>query len=143
MAAETWLEALQNRIIAQAFEGLTSTASVVIGPPEDGDDVPDFMLGLVDRPGPTDETYGAMSLRPNLTLVMRSEPMKAGPAYTRLEQVYLWLTSGACADVEWEGHGFVRFEPMLAPGRLRLDHKRRTDLTAEVAVWRAYVDQPQ
>lgn len=131
-----WLEDLQVAIVEQGFEGLAHE-NVVIGAPEDGEGVPHFLLGLVDRPGPVDVTYGSTAMRPNLTVVLRSNPMKAGPAYDVLDEVFIWLTSQA--NVTFGESSFLWFEPMLSPGKLRVDNKFRTDLTCEIGVWRAPV----
>lgn len=131
--APLWIEDLQAAIVAQNFLPESGTA-VVIGPPSDDDSIPDLCLGLVDRPGPVDHTYGATYTRPNLTIVCRSAPFAPRAAYLILDDVFLWLTSQA--NVQFGDSKFLWFEGMMSPGRLRLDAKNRTDVTCEIGVWR-------
>lgn len=130
--APVWLEDLRNEIIAEAFIP-ESDKAVVIGPPEDDGSIPDLCIGLVDRPGPVDETYGATYPRPNLTIVVRSEPLRPRAAYNVIMAVFKWAARQA--NVTMGSTSFVRLDPMLAPGRLRLDSKNRTDYTCEFGVW--------
>lgn len=126
-----WLDDLQEAIAAQGF--VDSAEAVVIGPPEDDESLPDLCIGLVDREGPADVTYGAVYGRPNLTIVVRSDVYGAPAAHDVAMSLFLWLTSQA--NVTLGSTRFLYFEPMAWPGRLRLDSKKRTDITAEVGVW--------
>jgi hypothetical protein len=130
----TWHEDLQAYLTGRTYAGVELTAGmVVIGPPEDDDVTPDFVLGLVARPGPVDETYSRIYGRPNLTLVLRSNPGEPAAAYSVLEAIFYDLVDQA--NVKLGATSFLRFEPLAFPDRLRIDSKRRWDYTCEVGVW--------
>lgn len=112
---------------------LVKGRSLVLGPPKDDDAADDLCVGLVDRPGPVDETYGVLYGRPNLTLVVRSAPGAPSAGFELCVAIFNGLTANA--NVTFGATSFVRFEPMAYPARLRLDSQNRIDWTAELGVW--------
>jgi hypothetical protein len=135
----TWHEDLQTHLVGRTYGGVTLTAGqVVIGPPEDDDVTPDLVVGLVARPGPVDETFSRVYGRPNLTVVVRSNPGSPAEAYDVIQGLFYDLTD--LANVTLGATGFLRFEPLSFPDRLRIDSKRRWDYTCELGVW---LDDPR
>lgn len=124
-----------NFVDPDAAQQWVAGTSVVIGPPEDDDGTDDFCIGLVDRPGPNDETYGHVYGRPNLTIVVRSPIKKPAAAHDTAQALYLWLTSREHTNFQMGSTPMLRFEPLAWPGRLRRDSKLRTDVTMEIGVW--------
>lgn len=130
----TWHEDLQTYLVGRPYGPITLDSSqVVIGPPEDDDVTPDLCLGLVARQGPVDETYERVYGRPNLTVVVRSEPGAPARAFNLIEDVFYDLVGQA--NVKMGSTAFLRFEPIAFPDRLRVDSKRRWDFTCEIGVW--------
>lgn len=109
--------------------------SVVIGPPEDDDSNDDLCIGLVDRSGPTDETFTTVTGRPNLTVVVRGPKNNAPVAFDVAQALFLWLTRPEHANFQMGDTPMQRLDPIAWPGRLRRDSVGRTDVVAEIGVW--------
>ncbi|AYD87412.1 hypothetical protein SEA_VALENTINIPUFF_61 [Microbacterium phage ValentiniPuff] len=109
--------------------------SVVIGPPNDDDVTNDLVIGLVDRQGPTDETFGHVYGRPNLTVVVRSPKMGALVGFDVAQDLFLWLTSAEHANFMMGETPVQRLDPTAWPGYLRRDAHHRVDVTMEIGVW--------
>jgi hypothetical protein len=135
----TWHSDLADYIIEHASTPLENGRSIVIGPPEDDDSTDDLCVGLVARPGPIDETYTSISGRPNLTVVVRSEPNKPKEAYDAAVDV--WRTTNRLVNETYGETHFVRVQPLAYPERLRKDSKMRTDYTFEVSVMLGYEEE--
>lgn len=132
----SWQEDLADHIVdAFMVDGVTwaTGTNVVIGPPEDDDVTDDLCIGLVSRPGPIDETYGAVYGRPNLTVVVRSAVRNPKQAEEISTALFVFLTKIANATVGTTA--LLRLEPLAWPGRLRRDASFRTDYTSEIGVW--------
>lgn len=107
--------------------------NVIIGPPNDDESTDDLCIGLVARPGPVDETYTMVYGRPNMTLVVRSDPQKSGVASKLIQDLFVYLTR--VANLQIGQTMFLRLEPIAWPDYLRTDSKMRQDFTGEIGVW--------
>lgn len=126
----SWEDALAAHLAAQGHGEVGR--SILIGPPLDDDLTDDACFGLVSRPGPVDETYGALYGRPNLSLVYRTAP-NATDGLAKITAAYADLAR--VANTVIQGVTFLRIEPTAWPGFLRLDSKRRRDYTGDLNVW--------
>lgn len=127
----TWERDLAEHIAALGFG--VAGVDILVGPPTDDDTTPNQCLGLVSRPGPVDETYGAVYGRPNLTIVQRSEPFAGDAPLERLQQIFVALTK--IANTTIGSTKLLRLEPLAWPGYLRTDSQFRRDYTCEIGVW--------